>query len=352
MLRLFNIFNSIKTCSTSLKGSKQMFKCAIIDDYQNVALQCADWKNLKKICEITTFQNHFSSKDQLIDNLNPYDIIVIMRERTIFDRHVLSSLNNLKLLVTSGMRNAAIDLEAAADNNIVVSGTRSLSEPAAELTWALMLGLSKNLYQENNSLRQNGIWQSRLGVGLQNKTLGIIGLGKIGSQVAKIGQAFGMNIIAWSQNLDKTKTDEMNIVLAENKEELLRKSDFVSIHVLLSARTKNLITINDLRLMKHSSYLINTSRAPIVNELDLIQALQANMIAGAGLDVFDIEPLPESHPFRAMNNVLATPHIGYVTKENYAIYFNEAIENIKAFHEGHPIRLIENPSNRILTKTI
>ena len=313
-------------------------KCTILDDYQKVAPTITNWSLLDRKIKIQSLQNHFSSEDMLIEALIDQDILVIMRERTSFNASVLSRLPNLKLLVTSGMRNAAIDLEFANKNGITVCGTKSLSAPPIELTWALLLDLARNITQENYALKTNGPWQNTLGVGLSGKQLGVIGLGKIGSQVAKIGKAFGMDVMAWSQNLTKAQTDSQGITLASSKETLLESSDFITIHLVLSERTKNLICAQEIVKMRPSAYLINTSRAPIVNEIDLIQALKEKRIAGAGLDVFDIEPLAHDHPFRTLSNVLATPHIGYVTKENYKIYFDEAIENINAFLNKSPIR--------------
>ena len=321
-------------------------KCTILDDYQKVATSIGNWSLLDRRIKVQSLHKHFANENELIDAVIDQDILVIMRERTLFNSSVLSRLPNLKLIVTSGMRNAAIDLEFASTNGITVCGTKNLSEPAIELTWALLLGLARNLTQENHALKTNGPWQSTLGIGLSGKQLGVIGLGKIGSQVAKIGKAFGMNVVAWSQNLTREKADSEGVVLAPSKESLLKSSDFVSVHLVLSERTRNLITASDIAKMRHSAYLINTSRSPIVNEFDLIQALKMQIIAGAGIDVFDLEPLTKDHPFRTLPNVLATPHIGYVTKENYKIYFNEAIENIIAFLNKSPIReLTSSPEN-------
>ena len=320
-------------------------KCTILDDYQKVATTIGNWSLLDSSIKIQSLHNHFSNENELVNAVIDQDILVIMRERTLFNSSVLSKLPNLKLLVTSGMRNAAIDLEFANTNGITVCGTKSLSEPAIELTWALLLGLARNLKQESHALQTNGPWQSTLGIGLSGKQLGVIGLGKIGSQVAKIGKAFGMNVVAWSQNLTKAQTDAEGITLAPSKESLLESSDFVTVHLVLSERTRNLICAPDIARMRPSAYLINTSRAPIVNEAELIQALKDKRIAGAGIDVFDIEPLSNDHPFRTLPNVLATPHIGYVTKENYKIYFNEAIENINAFLRKSPIRELTTSQN-------
>ncbi len=315
-----------------------MLNCTILDDYQKIATTIGNWSSLVPHVKVQSFHNHFSNDDTLINAIIDQDILVVMRERTVFNASVLSQLPNLKLLITSGMRNAAIDLDYANQNGITVCGTSSLSEPAAELTWALILSLARNVTQENLALKTNGLWQSTVGTGLYGKQLGVLGLGKIGSHVAKIGQAFGMNVVAWSQNLTKERAEACGVALAPSKKALLESSDFVTIHLLLSDRTQNLIDASDIANMRSSCYLINTSRAPIVNERDLIKALHDKRIAGAGLDVFDIEPLPIEHPFRSLSNVLATPHIGYVTHENYQLYFKQAIENIVAYLKSEPMR--------------
>lgn len=315
-------------------------KCAILDDHQNVAMSMADWSILGNKVQIDTFQTKFSSEENLVDALREYEIIVAMRERTAFKRSTFAELPNLNLLVTTGMRNSSIDMVAAGEHKVMVAGTRSLSEPAAELTWGLILALARSIPQECASLRSNGPWQSTLGVGLAGKTLGVIGLGKIGSDVARVAKAFYMNVIAWSTNLTKEQTDQHEVDLASSKEELLAKADFVTIHVVLSGRSTNLIGAAELTLMKPSAYLINTSRAAIVNQQALAEALLAGTIAGAAMDVFDEEPLPADHVFRRLSNVIATPHLGYVTKENYQVYFEEVLENIKAFIRGEPIRVL------------
>lgn len=317
-----------------------MLKCTILDDYQKVATSIGKWSIVEPHVKVQSFQHHFFNEDDLVNAVFDQDILAIMRERTLFNASLLSRLPNLKLLVTSGMRNAAIDLEYAKKQGITVCGSHNLSEPAAELAWALILSMARNITLENLALRTNGLWQNTMGIGLHSKQLGILGLGKIGRQVATVGKAFGMNIIAWSQNLTAEQAASCGVTLAPNKTFLLENSDFVTIHLLLSERTKNLIQAADIACMRSSAYLINTSRAPIVNESDLVQALKDKRIAGAGLDVFDVEPLPMDHPFRTLPNVLATPHIGYVTKENYKIYFEQAIENIVAFLDKNPIRIL------------
>lgn len=322
-----------------------MLNCTILDDYQKIATTIGDWSSLAPSLKLQSFHNHFLNEDALISAIRDQDILVIMRERTLFNASVLSQLPNLKLLVTSGMRNASIDLDYANQNGITVCGTSNLSEPAAELTWALILGLARNITQESHAVKANGLWQNTIGTGLYGKQLGILGLGKIGGQVAKIGQAFGMNVMAWSQNLTTEHAEACGVSLAPSKKALLESSDFVTIHLLLSDRTRNLICASDIASMRSSSYLINTSRAPIVNERDLIQALKDKKIAGAGLDVFDIEPLPIEHSFRNLSNVLATPHIGYVTHENYKLYFEQAIENIVAYLKREPMRELTTTRN-------
>lgn len=313
-------------------------RCAILDDYQQIALKIADWSSIAEKVDVESFNYHFSNEDEILHAISNHQILVIMRERTPFRASLLERLQNLKLLVTSGMRNASIDLEAATKSGIVVSGTRSLSEPPVELTWALILGLARHIVQENNAFRANGPWQSTVGIDLNGKQLGLLGLGKIGSRVAQIGKAFGMKVIAWSQHLTKEKTDSLGVDLASSKIELLKKSDFVSIHLVLSERTKNLIGAVEFNSMRPTAYLVNTSRAQIMDQAALIDAVKDKKIAGAGLDVFDIEPLPERNQLRSLPNILATPHLGYVTQENYRIYFDEAIEDIKAFLANSPIR--------------
>jgi phosphoglycerate dehydrogenase-like enzyme len=313
-------------------------RCAILDDYQQVALTIADWSSISEQVDVECFNRHVTDEDELISMLSHFEIIVIMRERTPFPGTLFARLPRLKLLITTGMRNASIDLEAAALHGVTVCGTSGNSEPTAELTWALILGLARNVVHENNAIRNNGPWQSTLGMDLHGKRLGLLGLGKIGSRVARAGLAFGMEVTAWSQNLTKDRTDEIGVQLAASKEELLKSSDFVSIHLVLGERTRELIGASELQQMRPSAYLINTSRAPIVNQAALIEALQKGWIAGAGIDVFDIEPLPEDHIFRSLPSVLATPHLGYVSKGNYHTFYQGAVEDIQAYLSGSPIR--------------
>ena len=313
-------------------------RCAVLDDYQHVALKMANWSIISDRVEVQSFTNHFEREDQLIEAICDFDIVVIMRERTPFTASLMEQLPKLKLLITSGMRNASIDLTEATKQGVIVCGTASMSEPPTELTWALLLNLARQITKENKELRNNGPWQSTVGADLYGKRLGILGLGKIGIRMAVIAQAFGMEVIAWSQNLTKEQADKYGVQLAASKEELLETSDFVSIHLVLGDRTRGLIGTNELKLMKNSAYLINTSRAAIVHQEALIEALRENWIAGAGIDVFDMEPLPASHPYRTLQNVLATPHLGYVSEGNYNTYFREAVEDIQAFLDGKVIR--------------
>ncbi len=283
---------------------------------------------------------HISDEDQLVAQLQDAEIVVIMRERTPFSAALFSRLPKLRLLVTSGMRNASVDLAAARENGVTVCGTGSGSTAPVELTWALILGLARHLVTENNALRHNGPWQSTVGTGLSGKRLGLLGLGKIGQKVALIAQAFGMVVSAWSQNLTAERAAEHGVELAASKEALLKTSDVVSVHLVLSERTHGLLGAPELALMKPDALLINTSRAAIVDQPALLHALQTRQIAGAGLDVFETEPLPPGDPFRVLPNVLATPHLGYVSDGNYQAYFREAVEDIQAFLAGNPVRTL------------
>ncbi|MCP1183955.1 D-2-hydroxyacid dehydrogenase family protein [Paenibacillus sp. 1781tsa1] len=313
-------------------------RCAVLDDYQNVALTSADWSSLKDRVEIQTFNNYMGSEEKVIQELQDFDIVVLMRERTPFPERVISQLPKLKLLITSGMRNASIDLKAAEQKGVIVCGTEGSSNPPTELTWALILGLSRQLVTENNALRSNRNWQSTVGLDLHGRTLGLLGLGKIGTRMAEIAQAFGMNVMAWSENLTREKAEKHGVIWSETKEQLLAQSDIVSIHLVLSDRTRNLIGQAEFQQMKSSALFINTSRAGIVDQEAMVEALQRGLIAGAGLDVYEQEPLPVNHIMRTLPNVLATPHLGYVTRGNYEIYYNHTVENIAMFLNGTPIR--------------
>lgn len=315
-------------------------QCLILDDYQNVALSLAGWQALAPQVECRALTEHISDEDHLVAQLQDAEIVVIMRERTPFSAALFARLPKLRLLVTSGMRNASVDLAAARENGVTVCGTGSGSTAPVELTWALILGLARHLVTENNALRHNGPWQSTVGTGLSGKRLGLLGLGKIGQKVALIAQAFGMEVSAWSQNLTAERAAEHGVELAASKEALLKTSDVVSVHLVLSERTRGLLGAPELALMKPDALLINTSRAAIVDQPALLHALQTGQIAGAGLDVFETEPLPPGDPFRVLPNVLATPHLGYVSDGNYQSYFREAVEDIQAFLAGNPVRTL------------
>ncbi|CAI0846989.1 D-2-hydroxyacid dehydrogenase family protein [Serratia ficaria] len=316
-------------------------KCAILDDYQQVALDMADWSAVADRLEVFAIGAHFTDEAELAVHLQDCDILVIMRERTPISASLLARLPKLKLLITSGMRNAAIDLAAAAERGVVVCGTASGSAAPMELTWALLLGLAKHIVPESVGLRNNGPWQQALGVTLRGKTLGLLGLGKIGGQMAQVAQAFGMRVLAWSQNLTAERAARHGAELAPSKRALFEQSDFVSVHLVLSERSRGLVGRDELEAMKATAYLINTSRAAIVDRAALVEALLQGRIAGAGLDVFETEPLAADDVFRRLPNVLATPHLGYVADDNYRTYFREAVEDIEAFLAGEPIRRLE-----------
>ncbi len=316
-----------------------MLKVAILDDYQNVAQEFIDLKNLSSKFDIEIFSESFENEDDAIEKLKEFEALLIMRERTIISSNLIKHLKKLKYISTSGMRNKAIDLEAAKKAKIIVTGTEINSNPTCELTWALILGLARNIKVEVDNMYQ-GYWQTTVGVELKGKILGVIGLGKVGSQVAKIAKAFGMQVMAWSENLSLDKCKELD-VLPSSKEDLIQNSDFISIHVQGGARYKDCIKLAEFDKMKKSAFLINTSRGPIVNEDDLIIALSTNVIAGAGIDVYDKEPLPSSHKLRFVPNALLLPHVGYVTAENYSIFYTQMIENLEACVAGKPIREIK-----------
>ncbi|TCL04646.1 MULTISPECIES: D-2-hydroxyacid dehydrogenase family protein [Sodalis] len=313
-------------------------RIAVIDDWQSVAEQAVDWSALHSLGSVTFLHDYPAAPAQMAERLQSYDVICLMRERSRFDKDLLTRLPRLKLLLTSGMRNAAVDMEAAAQSGILVCGTESGKHAAAELTWALIMAVTRNLADEAGSLKTGG-WQVSLGGGLYGKTLGILGLGKIGQRVAGYAQAFGMRVIGWSQNLTAEGAQQHGVSYVA-KEELFRQSDVLSIHLVLSDRSRGIVDASSMAVMKPTAYLVNTSRGPLVNEAALIKALREHHIAGAALDVYDQEPLPRDHPFRRMDNVLATPHIGYVTQEDYRIFFTQMIEDILAWHEGRPIRTL------------
>ena len=315
-----------------------MLKVAVLDDYQNVFNQIIDIQKLKNKFEFKVFNEAFLSEKEAIVALEKFDALFIMRERTPMTKSLISSLPNLKYIMTSGMRNNAIDLETAKKNKILICGTEINSNPAAEVTWALILGLLRNMKQEVDNMFQ-GYWQSTIGLELKGKLLGLVGLGKIGTQVAKVAKAFGMEVCAWSENLNLTHANETG-VLPMNKDDLFKNSDIISIHVVFGERYKNLITKKELSIMKKSSFLINTSRGQIINEEDLIDALKNETIAGVGLDVYNKEPLPQDHKLRFFPNALLLPHIGYVTAENYSKFYNQMIENLESCLNNKPLRVI------------
>ncbi len=316
-----------------------MLKVAILDDYQNVSQQFVDLEKLSGKYEFKIFSEPFIDEADARDQLADFEALLIMRERTPMTKNLIDNLSKLKFIITSGLRNRSIDLEAAKKRKVIVCGTDSNIHPTPELTWALILGLARNLKEEIDNMYQ-GYWQTTLGIELKGKILGLIGLGRVGSQVAKIGKAFGMQVMAWSENLNLDTCKELD-VLPCSKEDLIKSSDFLSIHVQGGERYKNCITLKEMDKMKKTSFLINTSRGPIINEDDLIIALSTNEIAGAGLDVYEKEPLPENNKLRFLPNALLTPHIGYVTAENYSIYYNQMIEALESCVNGKPIRIIE-----------
>jgi phosphoglycerate dehydrogenase-like enzyme len=308
-------------------------KVAILDDYQDVALRLADWSGVRRRAEITVFNDHLADPAALVERLRPFDVVCVMRERTPLSRDILQQLPRLKLIASTGPRNAAIDMRAAAERGIVVTATGYESTPTIELSWALILASARQLAREAASVRDGG-WQTRVGANLRGKYLGVMGLGNIGKEVARIALAFGMTVIAWSQNLTREIASAAGATLVD-KEALFRQADIVTIHLILSRRTSGLVGAAELALMKPTAWLINTSRGPIVDQAALIETLQARRIAGAALDVFDVEPLPADHPFRRLDNVLATPHIGYVTQELYRTFYGDAAASIAAWLESN-----------------
>jgi phosphoglycerate dehydrogenase-like enzyme len=303
------------------------YKIAILDDYQNVALDSADWSVLRDRADIAVFRNHLAEPEALIERLLPFDVVCVMRERTPLLRNVIERLPNLKLIASTGSANAAIDMAAAGDRGIAVAHTGYRSDPTIELTWALILASARNIVTESNSVRSGG-WQQTVGTDLRGKTLGLLGLGRIGSQVARVGSAFGMNLVAWSQNLTSEVAQAAGATLV-SKDQLFEQADVLTIHLVLSGRTRGLVGAAELGKMKPTARLINASRGPIVDEQALISALKNKQIAGAAVDVFDIEPLPASHQFRTLANVLATPHIGYVSDGLYKTFYEDVVSNIR-----------------------
>jgi D-3-phosphoglycerate dehydrogenase len=322
-------------------SAQKLHRCAILDDYQNVALGLADWASLAGEVEFTAFDTPLGEPDEIARALQGFDIVVLMRERTAFPRRLIEALPDLRLLISTGKRNWMLDVEAARERGIVACSTETTGNPTTALAIALMLELTRRIGYESERLRHGARWQSTLGVDIEGKTLGLIGLGRLGQKVAKIAQALDMKVIAWSQNLNAERCASAGVELAPSKEALLRAADIVSLHVVLSERTRGLIGREEFALMKPSVYLINTARGPIVDEAALIAALRDKRIAGAGLDVYDIEPLPADHPLRALDNVVLSPHLGYVTVENFRTCYAGVVEDIRAFLDGKPIRLLQ-----------
>ncbi len=315
-----------------------MNRIAVLDDYQGVARDMAEWSRLGGACSLTFFHDHLAEPASLAARLAPYQIIVAMRERTPFPASLLARLPDLRLLVTTGLRNASIDVKAALARGITVCGTEGLPYPTAELAWGLILALARNIVREDGETRA-GHWQTTLGVGLNGKSLGIVGLGKLGSRVARFGKAFEMDVIAWSPNLTQERAQAAGATLVA-KEDLMRRADFISVHMVLSARTRGLIGAREFALMKPGAYFVNTSRSGLIDSDALAEAVRERRIAGAGLDVFEEEPLPEGHPVKELPNVVLTPHLGFVTAESYRLYYGQALEDIEAYLDRKPIRVL------------
>jgi len=314
-------------------------RCAILDDYQNVVLKVADWSKLKGDVEFAVFNEHLGGADKVVAALKGFQIVVAMRERTGFPRDVIDALPDLKLLITTGMRNASIDTEAAKARGVTVCGTSSFGSPTSGIAIGLMLELTRHIGYENARLHAGAKWQITIGPDLEGMTLGVLGLGKLGSHTAGIAKAFGMKVIAWSQNLTPEKAAAAGVGYV-SKDDLFRQSDFISIHVVLSGRSRGMVGAHEIALMKPSAFLINTSRGPIIDETALVAALREKKIGGAGLDVFDVEPLPLDHPLRKMDNAVITPHLGYVSEQNYRAYFAGVVEDIRGFLDGKPVRVM------------
>jgi phosphoglycerate dehydrogenase-like enzyme len=309
------------------------YQIAVLDDYQNVAVESADWSVLRDRADISVFQDHLADPDDLVKRLQPFDVVSVMRERSPLPRNVIERLPNLKLIASTGSGNASIDVNAADDQGIAVVYTAYRSDPTIEFTWALILASARNIVTESNSLRSGG-WQQKVGTDLRGKTLSVLGLGRIGSEVARIGSAFGMNVIAWSENMTPEAAKAAGAILV-SKDQLFERADILTIHVVLSSRTQGLVGAAELQRMKPTARLINASRGPIVDEQALISALKTKQIAGAAIDVFDTEPLPPHHPFRSLDNVLATPHLGYVSHGLYKTFYEDTVSNIRKWLDTH-----------------
>lgn len=315
------------------------YRCAVLDDYQNVALTMADWARVTGDADVTVFNDRLGDEAAVARALQGFGIVCLMRERTPFPRSLIEKLPDLKLIVTTGLKNAAIDIAAVKDRGILVCGTEGAKHPTAELAIGLMIDLARHISEENARMKAGEAWQATVGADLFGHTLGLIGLGNLGQRVAKVAKAFGMNVIAWSQNLTPERCAEHGVTYA-TKADLFQQSDFISIHMVLSDRSRGLVSATDLGMMKPTAYIINTSRGPIIDEAALIAALQKKTIAGAGLDVFDTEPLPRDHALRKLSNVVITPHLGYVTRDGYRAFYGGTVEAIRAFLDGKPIRVI------------
>ena len=315
------------------------YRLAILDDYQKIALESADWESLPSSVTVDVFHENLKDREALVERLAPYDILVIMRERTPFPRALIERLPNLKLLITTSRRNRSIDLAACADRGVVVCRTEGGHTPTAELTWGLILALAKRIPEENRATRE-GQWGVRVGIALAGRTLGVVGLGKLGSAVAKIGKLFDMRVIAWSQNLTDERAREVGVERVD-KDTLFREADFVTVHLVLSDRTRGIVGANDLAKMKPTAFLINTARGPIVDEDALVAAVTEGRIAGAGLDVYGIEPLPKDHPIRSLPNSVILPHLGGFVEENYKLWYGGALDDVKAWLDGKPIYVLE-----------
>jgi len=316
------------------------YRCAILDDYQNVALTLADWSKIKSDVEIKVFTEAVRRSDaDTIRDLKDFDIVVMMRERTRFPKAVIDGLPKLKLLITTGAYNASIDMAACKERGIVVCGTSSYGNPTTGIAFGLMLELTRRIGWENARMKAGVPWQATLGMDIEGKTLGIIGLGKLGARAAGVAKAFGMKVIAWSQNLTPERCKEVGAEYV-SKDDLFRNADIVTIHVQLGQRNRGLITAKEIGLMKKTAYIVNTSRGPIIDEKALLDALNSKQIAGAGLDVYDVEPLPLDHPFRKLDNVVITPHLGYVSQQNYAKYYPDIVEDIRGWIDGKPVRIV------------
>ena len=312
-------------------------RCAILDDYLNISLKLADWSKIEDRVDVTVFNQPFASQDSAVSALKDFEIILAMRERTPFPRAMFEQLPKLKLLITSGMRNAAIDMAAAKDKGVVVCGTNWPRDPTAALTMGMILELTRNIGRENARMHAGEYLQKHVGIEIDGKTLGVVGLGKLGAKVSTIAKTFGMNVIAWSPNLTAERCKEVGVTYA-TKEELFSTADIITIHMVLSDRSRGLVGAAELGRMKPTSFVVNSARGPIIDEMALLETLKARKIAGAAVDVFSVEPLPVDHPFRKLDNLVLTPHLGYVTEESFRAHYNQMVEGIDAWFMGEPLR--------------